>query len=94
MLRHDARQPVEWGHLGRKSLLTPKPLHSLEVVAAEFDAGGSTGDEPYTHGDSEELLLVLAGRVHVQLGQRASRPLARRQRQLPELDSAPGEQSG
>ena len=68
VLRYDERQLLEWGHLGRKALLTPKPFHSLEVVAAAFDAGGSTGDEPYTHGDSEELLLVLAGRVHLQLG--------------------------
>jgi transcriptional regulator with XRE-family HTH domain len=68
VLRRQARQLVVWGHLGRKALLTPKPLHSLEVVAAEFEPGGSTGDEPYTHGDSEELLLVLGGRVHVQLG--------------------------
>jgi transcriptional regulator with XRE-family HTH domain len=68
VLRREAREPIVWGHLGRKSLLTPKPFHSLEVIAAEFDAGGSTGDEPYTHGDSEELLLVVAGRVHVQLG--------------------------
>ena len=44
------------------------PFHALEVVAAAFDPGGSTGDEPYTHGDSEELLLVLAGRIHLQLG--------------------------
>jgi transcriptional regulator with XRE-family HTH domain len=68
VLRHQERQLLEWGHLGRKALLTPKPFHSLEVVAAAFDVGGSTGDEPYTHGDSEELLLVLAGRVHLQLG--------------------------
>ena len=68
VLRHDERQLLEWGHLGRKALLTPKPFHSLEVVAAAFDPGGSTGDEPYTHGDSEELLLVLTGRVHLQLG--------------------------
>jgi len=68
VLRRQERQLLEWGHLGRKALLTPKPFHSLEVVAAAFDPGGSTGDEPYTHGDSEELLLVLAGRVHVQLG--------------------------
>src|SRR5690348_11396435 len=68
VLRREARQLLVWGHLGRKALLTPKPFHSLEVVAAEFDPGGSTGDEPYTHGDSEELLLVVAGRVHVQLG--------------------------
>jgi transcriptional regulator with XRE-family HTH domain len=68
VLRRHERQLLEWGHLGRKALLTPKPFHSLEVVAAAFDPGGSTGDEPYTHGDSEELLLVLEGRVHVQLG--------------------------
>ena len=68
VLRREERQQLEWGHLGRKALLTPKPFHSLEVVTAAFDPGGSTGDEPYTHGDSEELLLVLAGRVHLQLG--------------------------
>jgi mannose-6-phosphate isomerase-like protein (cupin superfamily) len=68
VLRREARQPVLWGHLGRKALLTPKPFHALEVVAVEFDAGGSTGNEPYTHGDSEELLVVVEGRVHVQLG--------------------------
>jgi transcriptional regulator with XRE-family HTH domain len=68
VLRREARQLVVWGHLGRKALLTPKPFHSLEVVSAEFEAGGSTGGEPYTHGDSEELLLVVEGRVHVQLG--------------------------
>ena len=68
VLHRDERQMLRWGHLGRKALLTPKPFHLLEVVAAVFDPGGSTGDEPYTHGDSEELLLVLAGGVHLQLG--------------------------
>ena len=68
VLRHEAREQISWGHLGRKALLTPKPFNTLEVIAAEFDPGGSTGDEPYTHGDSEELLLVVAGMVHVQLG--------------------------
>jgi transcriptional regulator with XRE-family HTH domain len=68
VLRRQERQLLEWGHLGRKALLTPKPFHSLEAVAASFDPGGSTGAEPYTHGDSEELLLVLAGRVRLQLG--------------------------
>ena len=68
VLRRQERQLLEWGHLGQKALLTPKPFHSLEAVAASFEPGGSTGEEPYTHGDSEELLLVLAGRVHVQLG--------------------------
>jgi transcriptional regulator with XRE-family HTH domain len=66
--RREAREFVAWGLLGRKALLTPKPFHSLEVVVARFEPGGSTGDEPYTHGDSEELLIVVEGQVHVQLG--------------------------
>jgi transcriptional regulator with XRE-family HTH domain len=66
--RRDARDFVAWGLLGKKALLTAKPFHSLEVVVARFEPGGSTGDEPYTHGDSEELLIVVEGRVHVQLG--------------------------
>src|SRR6476659_3396973 len=68
VLRREAREFVAWGELGRKALLTPKPFHSLEIVVARFEPGGSTGDEPYTHGDSEELLIVVEGRVHVQLG--------------------------
>src|SRR5690348_15898043 len=67
VLRNDAREFVAWGRLGRKALLTPKPFGLLEVVVARFEPGGSTGDEPYTHGDSEELLLVVEGQVHVQL---------------------------
>lgn len=66
--RRQARDFVAWGLLGRKALLTPKPFHSLEVVVAIFERGGSTGAEPYTHGDSEELLIVVEGQVHVQLG--------------------------
>ena len=67
VLRRDARDVVGFGKLARKSLLTPKPFHALEVVAAEFEPGGSTGDEPYTHGDSEELFVVVSGTVHLQL---------------------------
>jgi transcriptional regulator with XRE-family HTH domain len=68
VLRREGREFVAWGELGRKALLTPKPFRSLEVVVACFEPGGSTGDEPYTHGDSEELLVVVEGEVHVQLG--------------------------
>src|SRR6478672_10382831 len=67
--RRAARDFVAWGLLGRKALLTPKPFHSLEIVVARFEPGGSTGDEPYSHGDSEEVLIVVEGRVHLQLGQ-------------------------
>jgi transcriptional regulator with XRE-family HTH domain len=67
VIRRDDRQAVAWGKLARKTLLTPKPFEFLEVVAAEFEPGGSTGDVPYTHGDSEELFLVVAGTVELDL---------------------------
>lgn len=67
---HEVDRPqLAFGKLGRKYLLTPKPLDHLEIFLCEFDPEGSTGDEPYTHGDSEELLLVIAGTVHFQLGE-------------------------
>lgn len=70
VLHRDRRPALAFGNLGRKYLLTPRPLEHLEVFAAELDPGGSTGDEPYTHGDSEELFVVLSGRVHLQLEER------------------------
>ena len=68
MLRRESRPALTFGTLGRKFMLTPRPLENLQVMVGEFEPGGSTGDEPYTHGDSEELLVVLEGVVHVQLG--------------------------
>jgi quercetin dioxygenase-like cupin family protein len=67
-LRGAERPILAFGKQSRKFLLTPRPLDHLEVFLCEFDPGGSTGDEPYVHGDSEEVLLVLAGMLHLQLG--------------------------
>jgi transcriptional regulator with XRE-family HTH domain len=68
VLRREARPNLAFGSLGRKYMLTPGPLENLQVIVGELDSGGSTGDEPYTHGDSEELLVVLEGVVSLQLG--------------------------
>jgi transcriptional regulator with XRE-family HTH domain len=68
VLRREARPNLAFGTLGRKFMLTPRPLENLQVIVGELDAGGSTGDEPYTHGDSEELLVVLEGVLSLQLG--------------------------
>jgi transcriptional regulator with XRE-family HTH domain len=67
VLRKESRPTLTFGTLGLKHMLTPRPLEHLQVIVGEFERGGSTGDEPYTHGDSEELLVVLSGIVHVQL---------------------------
>src|SRR5205814_10314121 len=68
VLRRDERPALAFGVLGRKLLLTPPPLRHLEVFAGELEVGGSTGEHPYAHGDSEELFVVLSGRVELELG--------------------------
>jgi len=68
VLRRDDRPALTFGVLGRKLLLTPSPLLNLEVFVGELETGGSTGPEPYAHGDSEELFVVLAGTVELELG--------------------------
>jgi transcriptional regulator with XRE-family HTH domain len=68
VLRREERSTLAFGVLGRKMLLTPRPLHHLEVFVGELDPGGSTGTEQYAHGDSEELFVVLGGSVRLELG--------------------------
>jgi transcriptional regulator with XRE-family HTH domain len=68
VLRHADRPALSFGVLGRKFLLTPRPLKHLEVFAGELEVGGSTGEQPYAHGDSEELFVVLSGSVQLELG--------------------------
>jgi transcriptional regulator with XRE-family HTH domain len=68
VLRRADRPSLAFGILGRKMLLTPRPLHHLEVFTGELEVGGSTGAEPYAHGDSEELFVVLRGTVRLELG--------------------------
>ena len=58
--------PKIGGH--QKMLLSRRPLTHFESYISEFEPGGSTGDEPYTHGDSHEMILVLAGQVQIDLG--------------------------
>ena len=68
VLRRADRPTLAFGILGRKMLLTPQPLHELEVFVGELEPGGSTGAEQYAHGDSEELFVVLRGTVRLELG--------------------------
>jgi len=68
VLRRADRPTLAFGLLGRKMLLTPRPLQHLEVFAGELDPGGSTGAEQYAHGNSEELFVVARGRVRLELG--------------------------
>jgi transcriptional regulator with XRE-family HTH domain len=68
VLRRTDRPSLTFGVLGTKRLLTLKPLGHLEVFIGELDVGGSSGAEQYSHGDSQELLIVLDGTVSLELG--------------------------
>lgn len=57
----------------RKTLLSRQPIRDFEVYVGHFDPGGSTGPVAYTHGDSHEMMLVLAGVVDLWLGSDAFR---------------------
>lgn len=50
-----------------KTLLSQRPIQHIEACIGEFQPGRNTGDL-YTHGDSQEILLVLAGHVTTFLG--------------------------
>ncbi|KXU37242.1 cupin [Ventosimonas gracilis] len=52
----------------RKMLLSQRPIHEIEVYIGEFEPGGSTGEQPYTHGQAHEMLLVLSGEIEHWLG--------------------------
>ncbi|MCU7826208.1 helix-turn-helix domain-containing protein [Kitasatospora sp. DSM 101779] len=67
VVRRERRPALPTAPGTRKYLVSQRPLAHLEVYAGEFDPGTSTGEEAYTHGDSQEILLVLAGTVTVEL---------------------------
>lgn len=52
----------------RKTLLSSRPIREFEVYGGEFDAGGSTGEDAYVHGGTNEMFLVIRGEVELTLG--------------------------
>jgi transcriptional regulator with XRE-family HTH domain len=68
VLRAENRPTLTFGVFGRKYHLHTAPDRSFDSLLGEFDPGGSTGDEPYSHGDSEEFMLIVEGAAQFQLG--------------------------
>lgn len=64
VVRHERRSMMNFGG-ARNYLLTPRPLGNIEVFWTELDPGQSTSETPFTHGDSEEVVVVVAGEVEV-----------------------------
>jgi transcriptional regulator with XRE-family HTH domain len=68
VLRRRERSSIPPAHGCHKMLLSRRPLADMEVYVGEFDIGGSTGPELYTHGNAHEMLVVLRGIIEVALG--------------------------
>jgi transcriptional regulator with XRE-family HTH domain len=68
VLRAESRPTLTFGVFGRKFHLHTAPDRAFDSLLGEFDPGGSTGDEPYSHGDSEEFMLILEGAAEFHLG--------------------------
>ena len=64
VVRHERRSMMNFGG-ARNYLLTPRPLGNIEVFWTELDPDQSTSETPFTHGDSEEVVVVAAGEVDV-----------------------------
>jgi transcriptional regulator with XRE-family HTH domain len=67
VLRSDERPQIKTASGATKFMLTRRPLQNLEVLEGLMVPGGTIGSNTHTHGDSQELLLVLSGNVRLTL---------------------------
>jgi transcriptional regulator with XRE-family HTH domain len=67
LLRRHERPAISFGKLGRKYMLTPGQQKHLEIFQVTFEVGGSTGDETYSHGASDEFIFVMSGTFDVEV---------------------------
>lgn len=57
----------------KKFVISQQPLRNLEIYSGVFAPGGSTGPDPYSHGNAQEFFIVVAGTVVLELaGERYS----------------------
>ena len=69
LVRLDDRRRVVYQGLGAvDEFLTRSPDGRLQVIMSTIQAGGGTGDEPYTHDSDEEVVVVLEGSLDLWVG--------------------------
>lgn len=73
-LTRKLRRPIIATEVFSKQRLIPHMVSSMEVLAGSLEPHSTAGD-PYTHGDSDELLLVLSGTVLTSVGDEEFRML-------------------
>jgi quercetin dioxygenase-like cupin family protein len=65
----DERPTIHLGGASRTTLISHGLSRNFEVYETELAPNETTGSHPYAHGDSEEIVLVLAGMIEVQVAE-------------------------
>ncbi|MGO3886817.1 MAG: helix-turn-helix domain-containing protein [Mycetocola sp.] len=63
VLRRSERSTLFSSTAVRHYGITQPPLGNVEVIVSEYEPGEQVGDDSYTHGDSQEVCVVLAGTI-------------------------------
>lgn len=69
VLRKAQRPKIHMADGLTKFILTRAPLRNLEICTGEIVPSGGTGTERYNHGNSQEFVMCLEGRVEVSVGE-------------------------
>ncbi|GAB3119384.1 helix-turn-helix domain-containing protein [Glaciibacter psychrotolerans] len=68
VVRAQDRPEYPSGAGSTKFVIAQPPMRNLEIYKGVFEPGGSTGDDLYSHGKSQEIFIVLHGTVELSLG--------------------------
>ncbi|MCK2034908.1 XRE family transcriptional regulator [Microbacterium sp. SSW1-49] len=68
VLRRGERPMLSSGNSVRHFSITQPPLGNVEVLTSEYEPGHGEGGENYTHGDSQEVCVILRGKFRFNLG--------------------------
>jgi transcriptional regulator with XRE-family HTH domain len=69
VVRREARRRIAYpGLQAVDEFLTSNTAGRLQVILSTIEAGGGTGEEPYTHDSDEEVVVILAGVLDLWVG--------------------------
>lgn len=69
VLRAEHRPSTPLSSGSEKFVVAQPPVQHVEIYVGRFQVGGATGQDPYIHGTSQEFLIVLTGKVLLELGE-------------------------
>ena len=69
VLRKARRPRIHMADGLTKFSLSRAPLRNLEIYSGHLEPGGSTGAEHYRHGNAQEFVMCLKGRIELAVGE-------------------------